>query len=407
MTEAEAKVWMQKHLKEICGPIVADIVGDLGKQKTNNLGPVLEPGSPEDRVQLAKTNKGLVFGGIVASLAASKMDLDKAIGYAKNTLKMPNVEKALTAGVGEAGGFTIGVEHSDEIIDLLTERAKIRPTIRNMQDLSAGVAEVSKLTASATVSWGGEIMKIPASEQAFGIITLRSRQEKTLVPISNTLLQRGGPRVSGAVRFDTLRAMALGEDLVLLRSEGTEHRPKGLRHWALSSNTIAMTGSPSLDTVTADLGRTVLLLEEDHVGMTAPVWAMAPRTKQALMTLRIPNGPYAFRDELLAGRLWGWPVVSTTHQPTNLNPAGNKSEIMLYDGDEFTLGQGPQLQVALSTEGVIVEHADDGSVQNVISAFQQNMTFMRVISEVDLVARHAEAIAVLTGVTWAPGTITT
>lgn len=399
MTKAEIDKYLENKIKEVAGPLVADIVSAAKAKSTQNAPPI-EPGSPQDRSALARTEKGLVFGGIIASLAKSKMNRDAAIEYAKTTLKMPAVEKALTAGVGEEGGFTIGVEHSDEIIDLLTERAKIRATIGNITDLSAGVAEVSRLTASASVSWGGEVQKIPASQQAFGVLVLRARQEKTIVPISNTLLRRGGPRVSNAIRFDTLRAMALGEDQVFLRSPGTEHRPKGLRHWALAGNTIPMTATPTLDKVTNDLGNMVLKLEEGHVGMTRPVWVLAPRTKQGLMTLRIPNGPYAFRDELLAGRLWGFEVVTTTHQPTNLDPAGNKSEVMLYDGDEMTIGQGPQLQVALSEEGVIVDESG-----NITSFFQQNMTGMRVISEVDLVARHAEAIAVLTGVTWAPGTI--
>jgi HK97 family phage major capsid protein len=399
MTKAEMDKFIQDKIKEVAGPVVADIVTAMKEKSTNN-SPMLDVGSKEDRLALAKTEKGLVFGGVVAALAKGKMNRDVALEYADKTLKMPGVVKALTAGVGEEGGFTIGVEHSDEIIDLLTERAKIRATIKNVTDLSAGVAEVSKLTSSASVSWGGEIMKIPASQQGFGMLTLRARQEKTLVPISNTLLRRGGPRVSNMIRFDTLRAMALGEDEVLLRSPGTEHRPKGLRYWIPAANVIASSATPDLDEVTSDLGNLVLALELGHVGLTAPYWVMNPREKQGLMTVRIPNGPYAFRDELLGGTLWGFPVVSTTHQPSDLVD-GTKSEIMLYDGDEMTLGQGPQLQVALSEEGVIVD-----SEGNITSAFQQNMTFMRVISEVDLVARHAEAIAVLTGVNWGPGEIT-
>jgi HK97 family phage major capsid protein len=399
MTKEQLDKFISDKIKEVAGPVVKDIV-DAMKAKSTNNAPLIEPGSAQDRAVLARTEKGLVFGGIVASLAKSKGNRDGAIAYAKDTLKSPAVEKALTAGVAEEGGFTIGVEHSDEIIDLLTERAKIRATIGNVTDLAAGVAEVSRLTASASVSWGGEIMKIPASQQGFGLLVLRARQEKTLVPISNTLLRRGGPRVANMVRFDTLRAMALGEDQVLLRSEGTEHRPKGLRFWAAAGNIIPATSTPDLDEVTADLGNLVLALEQNHVGLTRPVWVLNPREKQGLMTVRIPNGPYAFRDELLGGKLWGFEVVSTTHQPANLVD-GTKSEVMLYDGDEMTIGQGPQLQVALSEEGVIVDDAG-----NITSAFQQNMTFMRVISEVDLVARHAEAIAVLTGVNWGPGEIT-
>jgi HK97 family phage major capsid protein len=362
---------------------------------------IIEVGTVEDRKNLAATKKGLVFSGVVAALAKAKGNATRAVEIAEKEWKQPDVAKALTAGVAEEGGFTIGVQHSEEIIDLLTPRTHVRRHVSGgTVSLEAGVATVSRLTGGASISWGGEVTKIRRSQQAFGLITLRSKFPKVIVPISNTLLRRGGPRIQNMIRFDTLRSMALGEDEQFLFGEGTEHRPKGLFEYCLPSHKFAANGTLSLDNVTADLGKLVLALEEANVGMTNPFWSLAPRTKQALATVRIPNGPFAFRDELLQGRLWGWPVESTTQVPTNLGDDEDESVIMLTDGDEIALGQGMSLQVALSEEAVIVD--DDGTIH---SAFQQDMTFMRVINEVDLKPRHDEAIAALTGVTWAPGNI--
>lgn len=400
MKKSEIDAYIESKIKDICGPQIAEIVASHKAKGTANLETIV-PGSEEDKAALAMTAKGLMFGGMVAALAKSKGNLDAAVQLAEKEWKNPGLAKALQAGTMAEGGVLIAPEYSDEIIDLLLPRTTVRKHIQNVTDLSAGTAFVSRLTGSATTSWGGEVQKVARSQQAFGMLALRARQQKTMIPISNTLLRRGGPRVMNSVRQDTLRAMALGEDTVLLRSPGTEHRPKGMRYWANAANIIAANATQSLDNVTADLGSLILALENANVGMTAPWWTLAPRTKQALMTVRIPNGPFAFRDEMLTGKLWGFPFESTTQVPTTLG-TGSDSEITLADGDELTIGQGPQLQVALSEEGVIVD--DDGSV---ISAFQQNMTFMRVISEVDFVARHDKAIAILTGVKWTPGSITT
>ncbi len=400
MTKKEIDDQIAAHVERVCGPVVAEIVASAKARATNNANDLLHDKSTQ-QLSLRGSTKGLLAGGIIAALAKSKGDLGKAIEIAEKEWKNGELAKALSAGSAADGGVLIAPEYSDEIIDLLLPRTTIRKHVENVTDLSSGTAYVSRLTASAQTSWGGEVQKISPSQQGFGLLTLRARQQKTMVPISNTLLRRGGPRVMNSVRMDTLRAMALGEDSVLLSSPGTEHRPKGMRYWAPTSNVLTATSSPTLDQVTGDIGLLILALENANVGMTAPFWVMAPRTKQALMTMRLPNGPYAFRDEMLTGKLWGYPFESTTHVSTTLG-SGNKSELYLADGDELTIGQGPQLQVAMSEEGVIVDDAG-----NVISAFQQNMTFMRVISEIDFVARHAEAIAVLTGVPWAPGSVTT
>jgi HK97 family phage major capsid protein len=401
MTQTE----LLKMIRETAGEEIAEAMKRIEERRRDSgadqrvAAPIIEPGSAEDRAALQKTQKGLVFAGIVAALARAKGDLDKAVKIATDW-SMPDVAKALTAGTPTEGGFTIGVQHSDEIIDLLTARTHVRNHVSMTVPLDAGVATVSRLTSSVSVTWGGEITKIRRSQQGFGLVTLRSRMPKVIVPISNTLLRRGGPRVGNMIRFDTLRSMALAEDLEFLQGEGTEHRPKGLKNWAVPGNISASTAT-TLDQVTAELGNMVLALEQNNVGMTSPFWSMAPRTKQALATVRIPNGPYAFRDEVMAGRLWGWPLESTTQIATDLGATEDESYILLTDGDEIAIGQGASIQVAMSEDGVIVD--DDGTIH---SAFQQDMTFMRVINEVDLVPRHNEAIAVMTGVTWSPGSIT-
>jgi HK97 family phage major capsid protein len=344
--------------------------------------------------------KAVTLGGAILCLAASRGDLDKAIKLSQSDQwkSMPGVEKVLTSGEATTGGVLIAPEHSQEVVDLLAARTVVRRHISNVVDISSGMLDMARMTADAATSWGGEIEEIREGQPAFDQLVMRPFQQKVLVPVSNTLLKRGGPQVSTMVRNSTLRSMALGEDRVFLTSPGSEHRPKGFKYWVPAAQQLTATGAQTLAVVTADLGRMLLALDEANVPMTAPCWFMAPRTKNFLMTLQTTTGNYAFRDEMIKGTLWGIPYESTTHIARNEGVGGNETTIYLADCDEFMLGQGQNIQVDLSSEATFVDV--DG---NVVSAFQRNMTLLRVINEVDLKPQHAEAIVTMSAVTWTPG----
>jgi HK97 family phage major capsid protein len=409
-------------VKGICGEEVAAAIGRIQErqeQKAAAEGTTVEHAPPRINVEklagetqaayearidrsLHGEGRALALGGALVCLAAARMDPDKALKIAKQKKEPEPVIKILTAGEAVNGGVLISPEHSDELIDLLAPRTVVRRHVRDVQDLSGGSLDIPRLTADAATSWGGEIEEIRESQPTFGQLVMRPFQQKVLVPLSNTMLRRGGARVATIVRNSTLRSMALGEDRAFISSPGSEHRPKGLKFWAPDANRLtaqAFTGTAAqrLEKVTADIGNMVLTLEEQNVPMTSPVWLMAPRTRMYLMTARDGNGNLMFYDELLRGRLWGWPVETSTHIVRNEGAGADESAIYLFDADEFMLGQGMSLQVDMSTEGTFVDA--DG---NVVSAFQRNLTLLRVINEVDFKPRHAEAVVTLSGVTWSP-----
>jgi HK97 family phage major capsid protein len=414
------KAWtpeqLAAHIKEICGPVVAAALEPLNKRVTdygnwidglksgNGLSHQVGPLTPE---QMSK-NKGLVFGGILASMAASRCDLEKSVAHAKAIVtKSRNAEekalnesvvKALEASTGAGGGFLIAPEQSEDFIDLLTPRAIVRsfgtPTI----NMDSGAMQISKLTAGSTAYYIGENRDATASQQDFGMKRLTARKLAVLVPISNDLIRRGGPKVNTIVRNDALRSASLKEDVTFIRSQGTEFTPKGLRYLASSGNILTATGgTPTLAGVTFDLGAMVLSLEESNVAFANPGWMMAPRTKQYLMTVRDGLGNYAFRAEMLTGRLWGYPFKVTTQIPRNLG-SGSDSEVYLVDFDDIVIGQTLAVEVAMSTEASYIDPTD-GQLK---SAFSQDQTLLRVLMEHDIQARYDQSISVLTEVTWAP-----
>jgi HK97 family phage major capsid protein len=342
-----------------------------------------------------KERKGLVVGGILAALALGKGDGDTAIKRAKEAKYDDDVIKALEASTGSAGGFLIEPEVSSDFIDLLTPRTVFRSMGVPTVTMDSGILQIPKLNASSSAYYVGENRDIPKSQPEFGQIQLSAKKLAVLVPMSNSLLRRGGSNVSSIVRNDALRSAALKEDVTFLRSAGGQFAPKGIRYWVPAAHVLPAGGGSTLADVTADMANLILLLEEANVPFSNPGWIFAPRTKMFLMTLRDGNGNYAFRDEMLRGSFWGMPFRSTTQIPRNLG-GGTESEVYLVDFDDVIIGQTAALEVAMSTEASYRD--ENGDLQ---SAFSLDQTVMRMIMEHDLGVRHAESLAVLTEVTWA------
>lgn len=403
--DAQAKSWtpeqLAAHIKDVCGKILAEQLEPLNKRVTDygNWVDGAKAGGGLTGPAVARTleQKGLVVGGIIAAMALSKGDPERALKHAKEVKGNDAVVKALEASTGTAGGFLIEPEVSSDFIDLLTPRAVVRSFGTPVMPMSSGTMMIPKLTAAASGYYIGENKDMVKSQQSFGAKKLTARKLAVMVPLSNDLLRRGGPKVNAIVRNDSLRSAALLEDVTFIRSQGTEYKPKGLRYLAASDNILVANGTVNLANVTFDLGRLVLALEEANVAFSNPGWIFAPRVAMYLYTVRDGNGNYAFRDEMNTGKFWGYPFKKTTQIPTNLGGGGDESEIYFADFDDVVIGQTLGLDVAVSTEASYKDENGD-----LVSAFSLDQTVMRLIMEHDLALRHDESVAVMTEVSWAP-----
>jgi HK97 family phage major capsid protein len=221
-----------------------------------------------------------------------------------------------------------------------------------------------------------------------------------LTPISNDLLRYSSPSADAIVRDDLVSSMATKEDSTFIRGAGTDATPKGLLNWCVAAQKIASNTTVNLANITDDLGQLVVKLKNADIPMITPGWIMAPRTEQKLAVVQNSNGVFAFRDEIIKGTLWGWPIGVTTNVPITLDTTGsgnnNESEIYLVDFAQVLIGESMGLLVDSSQEAAY----HDGS--NVQAAFSLDQTVVRAIAEHDLGMRHDKAVAMLTGVTWAP-----
>jgi HK97 family phage major capsid protein len=194
--------------------------------------------------------------------------------------------------------------------------------------------------------------------------------------------------------------MATKEDATFIRGAGSDATPKGLKNWCVADQKIASNLTVNLANITNDLGQLVVKLKNADIPLITPGWIMAPRTEQKLATIQNANGAFVFRDEILRGTLWGWPIGSTTNVPITLDTTGaganDESEVYLVDFSQVLIGESQSLLVDSSQEAAY----HDGS--NVQAAFSLDQTVVRAIAEHDLGMRHDKAVSMLTGVTWTP-----
>lgn len=343
-----------------------------------------------------EVDKGKMFGRIVRALASCKADQEKAIRFAKKEWGEDDpVIKALEAGDSVSGGFIVPPNYSEDIIELLTPMTVMRSMGARTMPLVNGTLQVPKITAGSTAEYIGESQDITESEQEFGMLQMVAKKLAALVPLSNDLIRFSRPSADTIVRDDVLRAMRVKEDITFIRAAGTAFTPMGLRHWAPAANLLNVNATVNLANVTVDLGRAVLALVNADVGMISPGWIFAPRTWNYLMTVRDGNGNFAFREEMLQGRLWGYPFKMTTQIPINLAVTGtNESEIYFVDFADCVIGEAVNLTIDVSTEA---SYVSGGSL---VSAFSRDQTVVRVIAEHDFALRHAESVACLIDVDW-------
>ena len=137
-----------------------------------------------------------------------------------------------------------------------------------------------------------------------------------------------------------------------------------------------------------------MALRNANVRMIRPGWLFSPRTEHYLMTIRDGNGNFAFREDMLAGKLWGYPFGVTTQIPDNLGGGSDESEIYLVDMADSVIAESTNLIIDVSSEAA---YHDGG---NVVSAFSLDQTVIRVIASHDFGMRHDASVAVLSAVKW-------
>lgn len=343
---------------------------------------------------VSEAEKGADFGMIAHALvasggnqggAAAKLERDGHSGLA-----------ATVSGITDAaGGLLIPRPMANSVIDLLRPRVVARKAGARTIPMPAGEHRAARLANSAQASYGAsEISAIDASAQEFDSVDQSFKKLRALAPISNSLMRHAtNIQVGMMVRDDVIKVMGLREDLAFLRGDGTANTPKGMRNWALAENWIADVAATAAAAEVAIL-KLVSLVEDADVPMLAGGWVMRSSAKNWLGSLRDAAGHKLFQT-VEKGELVGYPIYTTSQMPNNLGAGGDETEIMFADFSEMLIGDAMEIRLAQSSEAAYV---DAGG--NTRSAFAEDCTLLRAISEHDFAPAHDAAISGLNGVGW-------
>lgn len=379
-------------------------------------------------------DKSLLLGGIAKMIGVGNGNIYSARQASTDVYGEAHpVTKALVTATGAAGGFIVPPDVMNEIIPLLRAQAVVRSAGPRVLPMPRGTMTLPGQASAATASYGSELKAITKSEPTLNRIVATYKKLTALVPVSNDMMRYADPAVDAFVRDDLVRVMALREDLAFLLGDGTADTPRGFLSfanswvgakggtigvWSTSANSvfavnaadpanstggnfITANQTPTLATVQSELAGAVNRLDSANVPETRRAWFFHPRTYNYLFNAVNSLGLYVFRDELMRGRLLGYPFFKTTQIGTGYwNADGSNKDlsfVFLVEMSEDMIFDSMQMELAVSREGTYVD--ENGAT---VSAFQQDQTIIRAISEHDHQIRHDASIAVIQAVRWAP-----
>lgn len=357
------------------------------------------PGTLAEPRAKAPATKGAALSRCIVALAATKGIIPHAADYAAKRWgeEGDEIAKALSTSVGGSGGFLVPQAMATDVIEFLRPASAIMQLGPRVIEMPNGNFTLPGIATGAVAAYVSENTDMTKTEQTFRDVKLVAKKLAALVPISNDMIRYPSTSVDNLVRDDLAAAVAQRMDLAFIRGDGTQDTPRGLLSFAkavaANANYIAANTSVSLANTTTDLGKARLALRSANVRMTKPGWIMSPRTENYLMTVLTTNGVYAFREEMLSGKLWNYPYAVTTQVPENLG-SGSDTEVYFVDLNEFILGDAMALEIEVFNGAAYY----DGS--SVVSGVSRDQTVIRAIVQHDTGMRQDAAVSVLNTVRW-------
>lgn len=373
--------------------------------------PATDGGAYEDdtrarpRVQVVRNlPPGTAFTRFAIALMASKGSIGDAERLAKARWNdtTPEVAQVLRAAV--AAGTTTDpvwagtlVEYqtmASEFIELLRP-ATIIGQIEGFRRVPFNI-RIPRQTAGATAGWVGEGKSKPVSRLSFDAIQVPFSKIAVIAVITEELARFSSPSAEALVQADLRKAITefMNQQFIDPSVAGTPGlSPESVTH---AGNEVPSSGA-TVAAVMADVG--ALMTNMANAGITGPFnWVMHPRTVISLSMLRTAQDVYAF-PELAQGRFRGYPVVQSTAVP--VNGADGTTIIVLMSAGDILLADDGDVTLDVSREASLqLDDSPTSPPSTMVSLWQQNMLGIRAERFIYWMLRNAQAVQVLTGVTY-------
>ena len=292
--------------------------------------------------------------------------------------------KAVNAGTPSEGGFTVPLAFSSDYIDALLANTLIDKLGVRRVPLVHGNLSIPRMDATSAISWGGEETVGGTTQPEFGEVNMHAKKLFAKTAITNTLIRSSGVDVEGWIAEDLFRKAKIGLDEALLHGTGSQYQPLGLENV-----TGVQTAGGSTTAIGVDMPNDMeALLGQANVPMENVKWLLSPKGKSWLKSAKFTTGPFAWASEMATQKtLNGFEfLTSTTVKYTKATaPASDYSEYWLADWSQLLFGISKDISIDVSREGTFI------SGGQTISAFDKDLTLIRLITECDFACRHPQA----------------
>jgi HK97 family phage major capsid protein len=289
--------------------------------------------------------------------------------------------KTMNAGTPSEGGFTVPLAFSGEYIDALVANTLIDKLNIRRVPLVHGNLSIPRMDTTSAISWGGEETVGGITEPTFGEVNMRAKKLFAKTAMSNTLIRESGVNIEGWVAEDLMRKARIALDDALLNGTGSQYQPLGLANTA----GIQTSGSTSTAFGLTTPNDMVALLEQANVRMENVHWLLNPMGESWIRNKAFASGPFAWSDEMSrTGRLRGYEFHSSS-TVKYVDTTTDYADFWLGDFAEMMFGISKDISIEVSREGTFTNNG------NVVSAFDRDLTLIRLIAEVDFACRQPKA----------------
>ncbi|BCH33132.1 phage capsid protein [Mesorhizobium sp. L-8-10] len=304
--------------------------------------------------------------------------------------------RTLNSGSAAAGGVLVPENMANEIVDVLRPMTTFIQGGPRMVPMIGGNYKLPAAASSSTAGWRGEGQAIAKSQPTFKEINMSSKFVDALVPITNQLIRFSLPDVRAWVEMDMANVVSVEVDRAAYVGEGTVHTPLGITKInGVTSNAATGGTAPTVAQVEADAAAAELGMMNANLPMLGAKWVMNPRVFIFLQNMRDGNGNRYYPELQNANPTWrNKPVLVTTQNPANGGATTDETEIWLVAFGHVLFGQGLGITFNVSTEATVVTNG------TAVSAFQNDLTYIKASMEADFDMRYLQAVSKITACRW-------
>lgn len=263
----------------------------------------------------------------------------------------------------------------------------------NLRRVPFNVKIPREVTPIGTAMWVGEGKPKPFGKGAYDLITIGQTKVALITGQSDELARSSDPNSEILLRDGLVNAIARTKNSEFISNTAAIAgiRPGGILAGLPAGQSVASTGA-SLAQIHADLTHMIAVLNGGE-GADRPAWIMNPVTMTWLGSLQNAMGGLQYPTVNSNKMLMGYPIIDSTLQPS--------TSLILVDQARVLLAEDPGISIDMSREASIqLDSAPVDPALSLVSAFQNNLIFLRAEQYTFWMLANPTAVVHLIGITW-------